>query len=108
MTEVQKFHSEFFVLHNKQIQNAFILQNVKPIMIKHSRMNWMGETKTVRVKYFISGNTKHVSVCRGKFICILEITKYQVNTVIKNFKAYDIMPKEKRGGAVKLLKKMLL
>lgn len=76
MSEVQKFHSEFSDLPNKQIPDAFILQNVKPIMIKPSRMNWMRDTNTVREKYFICGNTKHVSVCRGTFICILEVTKY--------------------------------
>lgn len=99
--KLSEFHLAFVDRPDKQIQDDFILKNLKNVEslpVKRRRSVGQHEVKPMSLKYFIQTPSKKVPVCRQVFLDLLVITKHQVNTVVKNVKTDGTIPKEKRGG----------
>uniref|UniRef100_A0A1B6LBY1 DUF7869 domain-containing protein n=1 Tax=Graphocephala atropunctata TaxID=36148 RepID=A0A1B6LBY1_9HEMI len=101
MSDIQEFHGSFYKTPVKTVQDSFILKHIEVSMPKRDRSKKNGGKKSVSVKYFVKvkGTTKFkIQVCQNTFLGVLNVSRFRVNNIAKNFAITGRMPVERRGG----------
>ncbi|XP_050665650.1 uncharacterized protein LOC126965910 [Leptidea sinapis] len=100
MSDVKSFFEGFYKFKDKTNQDAFILKHcsVKSIQ-RHRPKNNKHKPKSFQISYFMYSlsSKKRVPVCQTFFLKVLQITKYRVQTVMKEYFENGVLLTEKRG-----------
>lgn len=102
MSDISNFHKSFYKRPDRQFQNEFILRfvEVKNVKRRRSRANKTKEKPQLMrtTKYFVRNRSgEKVPVCMNAFISILDVSRFRVNKITKDFKQTGETV-EKRGG----------
>jgi len=103
MKDICEFHSLFYRVPDKKIQDQFILKYVKINIIQRRRERKdKGNSNKSQLdrttKYFVRNSEKVlVPVCMDAFLNILHVSRFRVNRITKAFHNEGFV-EEKRGG----------
>ncbi|CAH2101311.1 unnamed protein product [Euphydryas editha] len=103
LQDVRKLHESFYRLKDKLKQDSFILKHVKGIKTKRRRPRSESRNykpRGLQLKYMIycRSQVQMMQVCQKAFLQVLQIKRYRVENVIKNYHLHGKFPIEKRGG----------
>ncbi|KAM3955420.1 uncharacterized protein ACR2FA_010691 [Aphomia sociella] len=101
MVDVKKFFNAFYKFKEKSKQDAFILKHCSVKSVKRCRpTNNKHRPKTSQISYFVYSTSlkKRLRVCQNFFLKVLQIKKYRVQTVMKEYFEKGTLIKENRGG----------
>lgn len=99
MNDIKHFHAMFYKKYEKPYQDNFILKFTKICNIKRRRFkNQKYALKQRQGKYFVKNQRKEiVPVCLKTFLGILNISRFRINRITKEFHTHGYI-EEKRGG----------
>lgn len=101
MADVESFFKGFYKYKDKAKQDAFILKHCTVKAVKRRRpKNCKYKPKCSQTSYFVYSLSlkKRLPVCQTFFLKVLQITKYRVQTIMKEYFEKGTLLKEKRGG----------
>lgn len=101
MCDLKLFFDNFYERPDKKTQDAFILKHCKAKKVMRRRTTTKKYTEqTFQTKFYIysKAEKKKVQVCQRYFLTVLQITKYRVQSVMKEYFEKGKLLQEKRGG----------
>lgn len=101
MRDLNAFHSRYYKNKDKRSQDAFILKHIKGSYTSRRRPrqgNRKGKELTTKYYIYSRSSKKMIRVCQKTFINILDIKRYRVERISKNFLKEGLMPEDNRGG----------
>ncbi|KAJ8706277.1 hypothetical protein PYW08_006831 [Mythimna loreyi] len=101
MQDVKSFFESFYKFKDKRNQDAFILKHCTVKSVKrHRPKNSKYTPKSSQTTYFVYSATlkKRLLVCQTFFLNVLQIKKYRVQTIMKEYFETGTLLNEKRGG----------
>ncbi|XP_041989213.1 uncharacterized protein LOC121740540 [Aricia agestis] len=101
MSDVKDFFESFYAQPDKQKQDAMLLKHCTPITVKRRRCTNSSKAKQrFQTKFYIysKSENKKVQVCQRYFLTILQITKYRVQRIMKEYYDTGNLLTENRGG----------
>lgn len=101
MNDLKRFFDNFYADPDKQKQDAYILKHCTPCTVSRRRPTKSKYGKqNFQTKFYIYSNAlkKKVQVCQRYFLTILQITKYRVQSVMKEYYNTGKLLAENRGG----------
>lgn len=102
MSDVKDFFDSFYAQSDKQKQDAILLKHCMPVTVKRCRRsnNSTYAKQTFQTKFYIYSKSekKKVQVCQRYFFTILQITKYRVQSIMKEYYHTGRLLGENRGG----------
>lgn len=101
MSDVKSFFDAFYKFKNKNKQDAFLLKHCSVKSVQRRRPTTMKYTpKTSQTSYFVYSLSlkKRLRVCQTFFLKVLQIKKYRIQTIMKEYFEKGTLIKENRGG----------
>lgn len=101
MENVKSFYEGFYKFKDKGKQDAFILKNCTVKAVKRRRpKNCKHKPKLSQTSFFVYSLSlkKRLPVCQTFFLKVLQITKYRVQSVMKEYFEKGTLLQERRGG----------
>lgn len=101
MKDVKLFYDNFYADPDKRKQDAYILKHCTPCTVSRRRpVKSKYGKQDFQTKFYIYCQSlkKRVQVCQRYFLTVLQITKYRVQTVLKEYYKTGKLLSEKRGG----------
>lgn len=101
MRDLNAFHSRYYKNKDKRSQDAFIMKHIKGSYTSRRRPrqgNRKGKELTTKYYIYSRSSKKMIRVCQKTFINILDIKRYRVERISKNFLKEGLMPEDNRGG----------
>lgn len=100
MIDLKDFHSKFYDQKDKIGQDHFMLKHIETRNVKRRRtFNEAYSPRLVQSKYFIRNRQNMlIPVCLKTFLNTLNVSRFRVNLLAKQFHMTGEMPLERRGG----------